>query len=243
MSIIDLIKHALRKAGWQINRITTMSSSALQTAKMIKSQNINVVLDIGANAGQFGSELRSFGYKGKIVSFEPLPDAHQNLTKKAQHDDDWLVHERCALGSHAGNIDIHVAGNSVSSSALPMLASHLKSAPQSEYTHTIKADMITLDSIFAQYCSNDDAVLIKVDTQGYEWQVLDGALASLQACKGVLIELSLVPLYENQRLWLEIHERLKTLNFELHTLQPVFIDDLTGRTLQMDGIFIKQQNE
>lgn len=243
MSIIDLIKHALRKAGWQINRLTTMSSYALQTAKMIKSQNINVVLDIGANAGQFGSELRSFGYKGKIVSFEPLPDAHQNLTKKAQHDDDWLVHERCAVGSHAGNIDIQVAGNSVSSSALPMLASHLKSAPQSEYTHTVKADMITLDSIHAQYCSNNDAVLIKIDTQGYEWQVLDGALASLQACKGVLIELSLVPLYESQRLWLDIHDRLKAMNFALYNLQPAFIDEHTGRTLQFDGIFIKQQNE
>lgn len=243
MSIIDLIKHALRKAGWQINRITTMSSSALQTAKMIKSQNINVVLDIGANAGQFGSELRSFGYQGKIVSFEPLPVAYQSLTKKAQNDANWIVHERCAIGSHSGRIDINVAGNSVSSSILPMLASHLNSAPQSEYTHTVKADMITLDSIYMQYCSNDDAVLIKIDTQGYEWQVLDGALASLQACKGVLIELSLVPLYENQRLWLDIHERLKTLNFELYNLQPVFIDDQTGRTLQFDGIFIKQLNE
>ncbi|HMS27510.1 MAG TPA: FkbM family methyltransferase [Burkholderiaceae bacterium] len=243
MNSIDLIKQALRKAGWQVSRLTTTSSFALQTAKVVESNHIDVVLDIGANTGQFGNELRAFGYKGKLVSFEPLPDAHQALLDLTKHDEHWHVHPRCAVGSNTGCIQINVAGNSVSSSILPMLDKHLNSAPQSKYTHTIDADMITLDSVYTQYCCNDDTVLIKIDTQGYEWQVLDGASAALKACKGLMIELSLVPLYENQRLWFDIHERLKTLNFELYSLQPVFIDDETGRTLQIDGIFIKQQND
>ena len=243
MSAIDLIKHSLRKAGWQISRLTTMSSYALQTVKIIKSQNINVVIDIGANTGQFGTELRAFGYQGKLVSFEPLPDAHHSLSNQAKHDDKWHVHPRCAVGDTTGSIQINVAGNSVSSSVLPMLDSHLNSAPQSKYTHSISADMITLDSIFTQYCKPSDNVLIKIDTQGYEWHVLDGAKYSIQACKGLLLEMSLVPLYANQHLWLDVLERLHSLNFELVNMQPAFIDDQTGHTLQFDGLFIKKPNE
>ena len=111
MSAIDLIKHSLRKAGWQISRLTTMSSYALQTVKIIKSQNINVVIDIGANTGQFGTELRAFGYQGKLVSFEPLPDAHHLLSNQTKHDEKWQVHPRCAVGDTTGSFQINVAGN------------------------------------------------------------------------------------------------------------------------------------
>jgi FkbM family methyltransferase len=241
--MINTIKNILFKAGWKLSRITVLSSNALQTIRVIQAHDINMVFDIGANTGQFGSELRAFGYTGKIVSFEPLPEEHKTLSKLAMHDSNWVVHERCAIGASSGPIEINVAGNSVSSSILPMLERHLKSAPQSRYVHTVMADMISLDSIYSQYCRANDVVLIKIDTQGYEWEVLDGAADALADCKGLLIELSLVPLYGTQRLWGDFIDRLSALKFSLYNLQPIFIDERTGRTQQFDGFFIKQPNE
>lgn len=239
----NTIKNILHKAGWKLSRETVMCSYSLQTVRALKAHNVNVVFDIGANTGQFATELRAYGYTGKIVSFEPLPDAYEQLVKLASEDSNWVVHERCAAGAESGSIDINVSGNSVSSSILPMLKSHLESAPQSKYTHTVKAKIITVDSIYDQYCETTDNVLLKIDTQGYEWQVLDGATESLAVCKGLLLELSLVPLYEGQRLWQEFLTRLATLKLALHAMQPSFIDDKTGQTLQFDGIFIKNDNE
>ena len=103
------IKNILHKDGWNLGRETVMSSKALQTAKSLKSHNINV------------------------------------------------------------------AGNSVSSSILPMLSSQLDSAPQSNYTHITEAKIITLDSVYSQYCTDKENGFIKIDTQGYEWHVSDGA--------------------------------------------------------------------
>jgi hypothetical protein len=81
---------------------------------------------------------------------------------------------------------------------------------------------------------------IKIDTQGFEWQVLEGASETLKNATGVLCELSLVPLYEGQRLWLEIVERLKLEGFTLWSLQQVFCDKRSGRSLQVDAIFFKE---
>lgn len=217
-----------------------MSSHSLQTVRALKAHNVNVVFDIGANTGQFATDLRAYGYMGLIVSFELFPDAYEQLTKVASQYSNWVVHERCAVGAESGSIDINVSGNSVSSAILPMLKSHLESAPQSKYTHTVEAKIITLDSIFAQYCKDIDNVLFKIDTQGFEWQVLDGATESLTMCKGLLLELSLVPLYGGQRLWQEFISRLASLKLFLYAIQPSFIDDKTSQTLQFDGIFIKK---
>jgi FkbM family methyltransferase len=239
----NTIKNILHKAGWKMGRVTVMSSHALQLAKILQAHNINVVFDIGSNTGQFAIEMREFGYTGKIISFEPLPDAYKALLNASAADDKWMVHERCAVGAEAGSITINVAGNSVSSSILPMLSSHLESAPESKYTHAVESKIITLDSIYSQYCDNNDNVLIKIDTQGFEWQVLDGANQALSACKAVLLELSLVPLYEGQRLWQDFMTRLLSLNFAIYAIQPNFVDANTGQTMQFDGIFIKNNNE
>ena len=72
-----------------------------------------------------------------------------------------------------------------------------------------------------------------------EWQVLDGAPHLIAKARAVLIELSLVHLYENQHLWLEYVARLESAGFTLWALEPVFVDPKNGRTLQMDGFFVR----
>ena len=235
------IKKLFNYVGLHICKLNTTNSSGLQTAKALKAHDINVLFDIGANTGQFATELRFHGYQGKIISFEPLPQAHQILTKQAEQDANWIVHPRCAIGAEMGKIDINVSQNLVSSSILPMLDTHKNAAPESRYTHTEQADLMTLDSLLKDYVAPSDKLFIKIDTQGYEWSVLDGAPQSLQQCKGVLLELSLVPLYQGQKLWTETIERLNKIALNLYGVQPGFTDPQTGRTLQIDGLFFKNE--
>ncbi len=235
-----IIKKIFNLFGLHICKLNVYSSPAYQIVKALEVHKINIVFDIGANTGQFASELREQGYTGKIISFEPLSQAYKTLVKHASDDINWIVHSRTAVGATMEDcISINVAGNSVSSSILPMLETHINAVPDSQYIHTEQVSLITLDSILEQYTGLSDNFFIKIDTQGYEWAVLDGAPQALKKCKGVLTELSLVPLYEGQKLWIECIERLKNLDIKLYSIQPGFTEPKTGKTLQVDGIFFK----
>lgn len=226
--------------GFHISKFNVISVPAYQIAQAIKAHNINVVFDVGANIGQFAQDLRMYGYTGKIISFEPLPQAYAILTKQAKRDGNWFVQPRCAVGAENGEIEINVAANSASSSILPMLSSHENAAPESRYTHKEHVSLIMLDSVLEKYTTSTDNILIKVDTQGYEWAVLDGATQALKQSKGVLLELSLVPLYKDQKLWHELIGRLAVAHYSLYAIQTGFTDLTTGQTLQIDGLFFRK---
>jgi FkbM family methyltransferase len=234
------IKRIFNLFGLHLSKFNAFNVPAYQTVQALKAHNINVVFDIGANIGQFAIELREYGYMGKIVSFEPLPQAYQGLISRADGDEHWIVHPQCAVGAAAGEIEINVAANSASSSILPMLSAHETSAPHAKYTHKERVTLITLDSVLEQYAAEEDNIFIKIDTQGYEWAVLDGAEQALNQSKGVLLELSLIPLYEGQKLWLDLVNRLVANNYFTFAIQPGFTDTKTGQTLQVDGLFFKK---
>lgn len=235
-----IIKKLFNLVGLHICKLNPTSSHGYQTVQTLKAHDINVLFDVGANIGQFVSELRMYGYTGKIISFEPLPQAYESLTLQAGQDANWIVHSRCAVGASIGEIEMNVSRNLVSSSILPMLSVHENAAPESRYTHTEQVPLITLDSVLEEYTSLSDNVFIKIDTQGYEWAVLDGASQALKQSKGLLLELSLVRLYDGQRLWTDYIERLKEVGMSLYSIQPGFSEPKTGQTLQVDGIFFKK---
>lgn len=215
----------------------TVYSSPLNTS--LKKFGIDLVLDVGANRGQFVLEIRSGGYTGHVVSFEPLSDAHNRLLQASTDDSAWEVYARCALGDHDGETEINIAGNSLSSSVLPMLVAHRNAAPDSAYKGRETVPLHTIDAVAPRYLQNFRAPFLKIDTQGFEWQVLDGARASLPLFRGVLVELSLVPLYEGAHLWQEVMGRLEGEGFALWAFEPVFSDPNDGRTLQVDGVFYR----
>ena len=213
--------------------------AAMQIVTSLRKFEIDLVLDVGANKGQFASEIRQCGYKGRIVSFEPLSQAHRELIQSSAGDPLWDAYQRCALGDHDGEVEINIAGNSESSSILPMLESHRSAAPESAYKGKEFVPIKTLDAVAGQYVKNALATFLKIDTQGFEWQVLDGARDTMPHIKGILVELSLVPLYEGQHLWREVIDRLEAAGFTLWAFKPVFTDQATGRTLQVDGVFYR----
>tara|TARA_R110001583_G_C5440864_1_gene389846 strand:- start:276 stop:578 length:303 start_codon:yes stop_codon:yes gene_type:complete len=98
-----------------------------------------------------------------------------------------------------------------------------------------------LDSIFENYYADKDNVYIKIDAQGYEKSILDGAEKSLENVSVLQIELSLVPLYQNSPIYTDMIEYLKTKGFELYGIEPGFSDQASGRLLQFDGVFVKNK--
>ena len=233
------LKGFARQFGLDIVRFHPETSDSAKVRAVLRYLNIDLVLDVGANTGQYAQGLREGGYRGRIVSFEPLTSAHATLERNAARDNRWTVHPRCAIGDREGQITINVAGNSVSSSVLPMLAQHANSAPESRYIGSETVPLSRLDSAAAPYLVDAGGVYLKIDTQGFEAVVLAGASELLPRCRAVQLELSLVPLYEGQRLWQDFLGEFAAKGFELWTLLPGFVDAESGRTLQTDAVFVR----
>jgi FkbM family methyltransferase len=235
-----IVRKVFHSLGLNLHRLTPASNPCAQLLAALNHVQADVVFDVGANIGQFAQELRSAGFSGEIVSFEPLSSAHVVLNKAAQADAKWKIHPRAAVGDQDGEIEINIAGNSVSSSVLPMLNAHLSAAVGSAYVASERTTLTRLDSVAPSYLSVHARPFIKIDTQGFESQVLDGGAETLKRAHGVLLELSLVPLYEGQTLWLEMIQRMADQGFTLWAIQKGFTDPRTGRSLQVDGIFLRQ---
>ena len=235
----ETVKTLVRSAGFELRRLTPESDPAFQLSSALTRFGVDLVFDVGANSGQFSTGLRSGGYAGKLVSFEPLAGPHAALSDRARGDPDWWVHPRTAVGDRDGEIMINVAGNSLSSSALPMLPLHSSAAAGSAFVGTENAPLCRLDAVAAPYLEGTRRPFLKLDAQGFEWQILDGATQLLPQIVGVLCELSLAPLYEGQHLWLESISRLERVGFTLWSLRQGFTDPRDGRTLQMDATFFR----
>lgn len=233
-------KKFAQRLGINISKISLINSPDLQLAKVLDLAGVDLVFDIGANQGQFAIGLRESGYKGKIVSFEPLSSARKGLSRFSSEDSSWLLHEQSAIGDYDGVAKINVSENSFSSSILEILDAHSAAAPDSKYIDSETVPIARIDSIVDKYLQEDSSLFLKIDTQGFEWEVLEGAAQTLKQVCGVLCELSLVPLYEGQRLWLEIIECLESKGFSLWACQKGFTDPRTGQTLQMDCIFVRR---
>ena len=236
------IKKLLNKFGIEVTRFQPTASFEAQIVAAMRKVKIDILFDIGANTGQFSLEMRDKGYSGMIVSFEPLTSAREKLIQQASKEKNWIVHERSAIGDYNGMTDINISKNSVSSSILPMLKSHSDAGKNSVYIKTEKTPIITLDSVADSYLDKFSNLFIKIDTQGYESKVIDGALKTLKRAKGVLCELSLIPLYEGQDIWKDLILRLEKEGFVLWSLEKGFTDRRDGRTLQVDGVFLKKEN-
>jgi FkbM family methyltransferase len=228
-----------RRFGYRIEpHVPGGSPEEARRSKLFASQGVTVVLDVGANAGQYASRIREAGYGGRIVSFEPLFEAHAALEGIAATDPNWEC-RRLALGSEAGSAQINVAGNSWSSSLLEMGERHRRSAPESEYVATEKVPVARLDDIRDELMAADDRAWLKLDVQGFELEVLRGAEETLPQVVGLQAELSLVPLYEGAPLWREVVDHLSERGFRLAGFEQGFEDLETGETLQVDGVFVR----
>ena len=132
---------------------------------------------------------------------------------------------------------MNVAGTRVSSSLLEMEQLHIDAAPGAVYVGTEHVQLARLDDLVGETLDPSDVVALKLDVQGYEAAVLEGAGELLMRAAALHVELSLAPVYKGQPDWRVLCDDLIDRGFVLYALQPVFSDPSTGQTLQIDAAF------
>ena len=209
-----------------------------KTIKIVLS-NTDLVLDVGANTGQYVNKLRKLNYSGEIISIEPLLEAHVKLEENSKSDSHWIVLDPMAVGNEEGKIKINKSINLVSSSVLDMLPTHTLAAPESYYVSQEDVKITTVTNILHNLKIDSNSILLKIDTQGYEYEVLRGALSVMDQIRFIEVELSVQELYAGQKLYIELLNMLDKLNYKLISLEKSFEDKSNGTLLQFDAIFCK----
>ncbi len=242
MTIASVMADFARKFGVDIRRFNAYTSPFLRLAAELERRAVRLVLDVGANDGGFAKDLLDAGYKGRIISFEPLPDAWAKLKSRTRRrPNQWEVGPPVAISDQHGWATFHEAANSVSSSLLAMASLHEMASPGSSTVRTIEVETRTIDELLEPLqVPAHLPVMLKIDVQGAERMVLAGARQALdRQIQGVKLELSLAELYEGQPLWLEHHQFLQSKGFRLWDIEPGFRDASSKRLLQFDGVYFR----
>jgi FkbM family methyltransferase len=209
--------------------------------QLLDLHGITLVIDVGANEGQYGAGLRRAGYGGRIVSVEPGAEAHGAVVARAGSDPRWQVAPRLALGAEAGRAQLKTGNRSDMNSLLAAKEVTLEAFPklsiEAEETVEVRRLDAVLDELVAPGPS--ERTFLKIDTQGFEAQVLSGAEGVIKRIAGLQIEMSLVPLYEGESDYLELLRWVHGHGFEPHLILSGFFSRVLGRQLQMDGVFFR----
>jgi len=233
------IKKALRSVGFELQRFDPEGSFAKRRQRLLESEQVDLVIDVGAHAGEYAGSLRHGGYGGRILSFEPQAEMFGRLREASNADPLWDC-RNSAVGASPGTTTLHVSGNEgFSSSIRPMATIHEEAAPESSYVGSEKVDIVTLDEEIAEAAGRPDRLMLKADTQGHEPEVLAGARTTLGRCRLVELELALVELYKGQALFAELVAQMLDHGFLLADVEPGFQDPRTSQLLQVDGLFVR----
>jgi FkbM family methyltransferase len=236
---VKLHKAAARLAGWELQHIRkdhpTLEAHLRQ---LLPKLGIDCVLDVGANQGQYGYSLRKAGYRGRIVSFEPVKETFHILKSHADKDGNWRVNN-FALGAKAGESAIHVTRATILSSVRePNAFSKDKYALGIPVVRDEKVKIYTLDEVFEECLAGLKApkVFLKMDTQGFDLQVFAGAKRSLPRIAGLQSEISIQPIYEGVPDYLEALGVYTKAGFVISGLYPVSRDRETLALIELDCV-------
>lgn len=233
---------ALKVGKWKVvrNRLRGIDNlhGLLQRQTIFEHLGIDLVVDVGANKGQFGKEIRDF-YKGEIISFEPVANAFAELIKTSSTDSRWHP-KQLALGSVNEVRSINVAEHNEFSSFLKT-SSYCSRRFGAESGGKI-AEAVTvrrLDDVLEELVPslNTKKSFLKLDTQGYDMQVLNGLGSKLGCFAAIQCEVSVIPIYEDMPHWTECISFLERAGFGIVGLLPVNIDHLS--VVEFDCLMVK----
>jgi FkbM family methyltransferase len=236
------LQRLARRLGYDLIARAKARPLQAQLTAVLERFEISLVLDVGANAGQYGSALREWGYAGRIVSFEPLAAAHRVLERRAAADLAWRVAPRMALGDRDGEVEIEVSAESDMSSVLPQTDLLRRVSPSSRVIGRETVPIRRLDDVVDDYVRADDGLFLKIDTQGFEARVLAGARRLLAEVRGVQVEMSLVRCYEGERDFRDLIDDLADAGFSPFLFIPGYFEHKLARQLQIDGVFMRERD-
>ncbi len=213
--------------------------------RVLQLLEIDCVLDVGANKGQYHEFLRLHaGYGGAVVSFEPVAEMYEELKRAARTDSSWTVHHH-ALGERDSTARINVFTERTLSSVLPANEESLRQMGYDKYlreTHLDRTETISirrLDSIHREVIPENARVFLKSDTQGYDMAVMRGAAGCLNRVLGIQIELAVRDVYRGAPNYLDALSELTRMGYAITGFVPVQ-RDWTTRIINVDCVMIQQ---
>ncbi len=210
-------------------------------AWVLRRMKVDCVLDVGANVGQFATRLRRSGYRGRIVSFEPVAALAAQLEAKAAGDPDWHVHA-CALGEEEGTAEIHTRPGTMSS-LLPSseFGKDWNDRLEQDRVETIQVRRLdhVLDDAIAGMSS--PTIFLKLDTQGFDLPALRGAGDRVRDLVGLQSELACVPIYEGMPRMPEQLVAYEEAGFEVSGIFPVTRHKRTLRAIEFDVVMVRPE--
>ncbi len=233
MKIKKVIKDVMHLIGLDVKKYTPMPLPL----DFVKSLGIKTVLDIGANVGQFATEMRRNSKEVSIISFEPLPHCFEKLTTNLKSDSNFKA-INIALGDTSGEMMMHQNEYTPSSSLLELNEDHIKTFPNATKTSEVMIKIETLDDLMKNL-NVEKEILIKMDVQGYEHKVIAGGIETVKSAKAIIVEISFLDFYRGQPNFNDIYNMLYPLGFKYHGSIQRKIDRKTGLTLSEDSVFIR----
>ncbi|TIM08766.1 MAG: FkbM family methyltransferase [Mesorhizobium sp.] len=229
-----------RRFGLEVRLNGVNSRDDLRLVHFLRMHEIDLVIDVGANKGQFGTMLFAAGFQGSMISFEPLPDAHSELMRTTKASGRrWIVGPAVALSDTTGSATFNVTEASTSSSLHEPRESFVEHTPQVAVAKRIEVKTERLDSFANMIDHAGKRAFLKLDVQGGEAAVLAGASAVLPQLQGVLSELSLVELYAGQATAIEVHQLIAGGGFELWDIWQGYRNPRTQRLTQIDALYFR----
>jgi FkbM family methyltransferase len=208
-----------------------------RTMDLIRRLDINIVLDVGANRGFWSQHLRQSGYRGHILSFEPIAANAAAIEAKRAGDPKWLA-ESCALGTEAGEADFTIILSGPGDETV--LSSFLPIRQKDARRRIVKVDVKRLDSFWPLLCglTKEPRIFLKMDTQGYDPQVVAGAGAMIDHVQLLQSEISVEPLYDGM---MPYTAALRAYEDEGFRLMDLFVVNRTkmGAVLEYDCLMMR----
>jgi FkbM family methyltransferase len=209
--------------------------------KFLRTHKIELVLDVGANIGQFAQSLRALGYKGKIISFEPIKECFERIQSLSQGDSLWECHN-IALSNESEQKILNVFESSdfssflnVSDFATSNFSGHVTQSVQQ------KVEMVHFKTWLDQHKIPFSKTFLKLDTQGYDLKVLEGAGSDVDKFKGLAVELSFKSLYEGAPRYLEVLNFIEDKGYRITGLYPIGRDENTLELIEADCIAVNSK--
>jgi FkbM family methyltransferase len=210
-----------------------------QLPVLLDMYGVNCVIDVGAHAGEYARRLRAGGYRGRIVSFEPTPDAYAELERAAAGDPRWSVH-RLALGREDGTTTMNVVPGTLSS-ILPATKFGAGRYPKLQEAREVEVELRRLDGMLDELLDGIERPrpYLKLDTQGYDLDVFAGAGDRVADLVGMQSEVALMEIYKGMPRMPEALAAYESAGFEIAALYPVSRQTRTARVLEYDCVMVR----
>lgn len=222
-----------RILGIRVSRARPTFDLARNT--LLRKTAASLVVDGGANRGQWALAIRKEFHELPILSVEPILPAFEVLASQAAADLSWKC-LNVALSDQMGTATMNVANNGQQSSSLLNPRNHLEYYPSVDFPETQETQLVTLDSLGI---SSEERVYLKLDLQGYELQALKGAENLLHQVVGIELEVTTIEMYEGQATFLEVASYLESFGFRLYSLSDPFRGQ-DGQTIYLDVLFARE---